>query len=567
MRPLLIALAITMVAGCASTQSRSALQEIKEARSQVDDALAALRQGNQERDSSNIRVVEDEMFAPPEPMLLNADKELPGGCEITYAPRFGMSIKAFGQYVTRTCGIPVLVTQDAMTATAGGGTHSQAGAALPAGPAPSPTSAFASAGIPLPAGISLPAPVTGGAPLQLSGGMGGDLVDVSYKGQLSGLLDAATARLGLSWRYRSGRITIFFTETRFYKVYALPKAQTIKSTTSSGSTMTAGVSTTGIGGGSTTSTGAGSDASTSSITTADEISIDPSKDVREAVQSLLTPGIGRMSFAPSTGTITVTDTPDRLQIVEDWVASENNFRTKFVLLNVELITVKLNNSNELGVDWNLAYKSIANQYGLGLVSSYNAASNAIAGSINVLEGSSRFSGSEAVIKALAQQGEIVNKRTPSTSTLNMKSVSVQLGTQTGYIQQASSTQTTDVGVTQSLTPGQVTAGFNMTLVPYIQPDNKTVLLSLAINMTDLIGLEKVDEKTPVQTPNLAKQIVNQEVKLKSGQTLVLSGLDTVTLQDTRSGVGRPWFFLFGGGKKTSREREVLVALVTPIVKE
>ncbi len=229
------------------------------------------------------------------------------------------------------------------------------------------------------------------------------------------------------------------------------------------------------------------------------------------------------------------------------------------------MTVKLSNSSELGVDWDLAYKNIANSYGIGLVSSFATSSEAVAGSINILDGNSRFSGSKAVIKALQQQGEIVNKRTPSTSTLNMKPVSVQLGTQTGYIQQSTSTVTSDVGVTSSLTPGQVTAGFNMTLVPFIQPDNKTVLLSLAINITDLIALENVGN-TDVQTPNLSKQILNQEVRIQSGQTLVLSGLDTVSLQDTRSGAGSPRLWIFGGGKKTSRDREVLIALVTPIVK-
>jgi type IVB pilus formation R64 PilN family outer membrane protein len=564
MRSLAVALAITLLAGCTSSATRQSLQEIQDAKAQVDGALAALRSGQQERDGGGIKIIDDQMYVPQEAVELKTEKLLPVGCKITFAPTAGATLQAFSQHVVKICGIPVRVTPDALTALSGGNTASSNNTAGSSG---SVASSFSAAGLPLPSSVSLPPPVSGVInSMPVASSAGNNLIDVRYSGDLAGLLDAVTARLGLSWRYQNGAIQVFYTETRFYKLYALPKAQTIKSTTSSGSSMTVGASATGVGGSTTTSSG-GTDSSTSSITTSDDISIDPSKDVREALQSLLTPQVGRMAFAPSTGTITVTDTPERLQIIEDWVTAENNFRTKFVLLNVELITVKLTNSSELGVDWNLAYQNIAKNYGLGLASSFATATEAVAGSINILESSSRFSGSQAVIKALQQQGEIVNKRTPSTSTLNMKPVSVQLGTQTGYIMQSSATSTADVGVTSSLTPGQVTAGFNMTLMPFIQPDNKTVLLSLAINITDLIELERKEVgQTAVETPNLSKQILNQEVRIQSGQTLVLSGLDTVSLQDTRAGVGSSRFFLFGGGKKTSRDREVLIALVTPIVK-
>ncbi|CAD7741218.1 hypothetical protein LMG31884_47430 (plasmid) [Xanthomonas hydrangeae] len=565
MRSLVIALAVTLLAGCAASPTRHSLQEIQDAKTQVDGALAAMRSGQQERDDGGVKIIADQMYVPPEAVELRAEKLLPGNCKITFAPTAGATLQAFSQHVVKICGIPVRVLPDALASLSGSNGSFNNSATDPSSGAASSISA---AGLPLPSNIALPPPVTGAVnAMPVAKTTGNNLIDVRYSGDLAGLLDAVTARLGLSWRYRNGAIQVFYTETRFYKLYALPKAQTIKSTTSSGSSMTVGASAAGLGNTSTNSSGSGTDSSTSSITTSDDISIDPTKDVREAVQSLLTPNVGRMAFAPSTGTITVSDTPERLQIIEDWVAAENNFRTKFVLLNVELITVKLTNSSELGVDWNLAYQNIAKNYGLGLASSFATATEAAAGSINILEGNSRFSGSTAVIKALQQQGEIVNKRTPSTSTLNMKPVSVQLGTQTGYIMQSSATSTADVGVTSSITPGQVTAGFNMTLMPFIQPDNKTVLLSLAINITDLIELERKEVgDTAVETPNLSKQILNQEVRIQSGQTLVLSGLDTINVQDTRSGVGSPRFFLFGGGKKTSRDREVLIALVTPIVK-
>lgn len=563
MRALFIAFAVTLLAGCSTPATRQSMQEITDAKGQVEEALAAIRSGQQEREAGTLRVIDDQMFVPPEAVEINAEKLIPVSCNITFAPSSGVTLQAFSQHVTKICGIPVRVTSDAMTAI--NGTSSQPGASL----APSSAaSSMSAAGIPPPAGVSWPAPVAGGTvnSMPVATATGGQ-IDVRYAGELPGLLDAVTARLGLSWRYRNGAISVFYTETRFYTLYALPKAQTIKSTTNSGSTMTAGATGTGIGSATSSSSG-GQDASTSSITTADEISIDPTKDVREALATLLTPGVGRVAFSPSSGSITVTDTPEQLDTIEQWVVEQNKFRTKFVLLNVELITVKLSNSSELGIDWDLAYKNIANNYGLGLVSSFATATEAVSGSINILEGNSRFSGSSAVIKALQQQGEVINKRTPSTSTLNMKPVSVQLGTQVGYILQSQSTVTADVGVTSSISPGQVTAGFNMTLVPFIQPDNKTVLLSLAINITDLIELQrKTVGDTNIETPNLSKQILNQEVRLQSGQTLVLSGLDTVSLQDTRSGTGSPRFFLFGGGKKTSRSREVLVALVTPIVKK
>ncbi len=299
MRPLLVALAISLLAGCASAPTRSSMQEIKDAREQVDSALAALRSGQQDRTPDGVRIIEDQLYVPPDAVDLNAEKLIPASCPITYAPSMGVTLQAFSQRVTKTCGIPVRITPDAVAASSGNGTGAAGAASAGPGNATTVASAMTGAGIPLPAGVSLPPPVAGGVvnsmPVQISSE--NSLIDVRYSGELAGLMDIVTSRLGLSWRYRNGTITVFYTETKFYKIFALPKAQSIRSTTNSGSSMTAGVSSSGIGGATTTSS-AGADASTSCITTSDDISIDPMKDVREGVQSLLTPGVGRMASPP-----------------------------------------------------------------------------------------------------------------------------------------------------------------------------------------------------------------------------------------------------------------------------
>ncbi|MGX9960642.1 PilN family type IVB pilus formation outer membrane protein [Xanthomonas euvesicatoria] len=555
MRMFLAALAVTALAGC-STMKQQQDTAFSDANAAVDGAFTSIRNGGPVGDGP-VRVLNNETYVPSAVTPAVADKLLPVSCSIRYAPKGGASWDSFAREVTNLCNVPVRITSDAYAAIRGEAGAAQVGASgAPALPA-----------LPESPGMGMPAAVSSGFSSMGFGTPRSDKIEIDYKGDLKGLLDAATARFGLSWRYRGGAVVVYHLDTRIYKLFNIPSATKMESVTTTGSNVASGSQQGGAsgGGGSGGSMSGGSATSMASSTTT--ISTDAQKDIQDTIKNMLTPSVGRMTFAPSTGTLVVTDTPENLDAIEAYVSNENKFRTTLVLLNVELISMTVSDSNQVGINWNAIYQSLSREYGIGLVSSFSTDSDAISGSINILEGSSRFSGSQLIVNALAKQGNILTRRNPSTSTLNMKPVAVQIANQEYYVDQVTSNQTADVGTSTSASQSSVTAGFNMNMIPYVLPDNQTILLQLTLNISDLLAIQSKEiGDITLESPRLNYQVLNQEVRMQSGETLVLAGLESVSMTSDKSGTGSPRFWLFGGGHSASKKREVLVALITPIVR-
>jgi type IVB pilus formation R64 PilN family outer membrane protein len=170
-----------------------------------------------------------------------------------------------------------------------------------------------------------------------------------------------------------------------------------------------------------------------------------------------------------------------------------------------------------------------------------------------------------MISALSSQGKVRRKTSASITTLNNQPVPVQVATQQGYLASVSTTNTANVGSQTSLVPGTVTTGFNMTLLPHLL-DNGTVLLQFYTNISSLLQLQTVQSGgQQIQTPNVDTRNFLQRVSMKSGETLVLSGYEGTDDNLAQQGVGKPTNYLLGGGYDGTRQREVIVILITPIM--
>ncbi|HBO9594643.1 TPA: PilN family type IVB pilus formation outer membrane protein, partial [Pseudomonas aeruginosa] len=303
----------------------------------------------------------------------------------------------------------------------------------------------------------------------------------------------------------------------------------------------------------------------SSQSTGVTINTDITKDIGNSVQSMLTPGVGRMSMSSSTGTMTVTDTPEVLARVGDFLNGENSNITKQVLLNVKVLSVTLTDKDDLGIDWNLVYTAVNGKWGIGWKNVTQADAAAVQGSVSILDTSSQWAGSNLLVKALAQQGRVSTITSPSVTTLNLQPVPVQVARQTSYLASIQTTNTADVGSTTSLTPGTVTSGFNMNLLPYVMP-GKELLLRYSINLSALKQIRQVSSgDNTIEIPEVDNRIFSQMVKLRSGETLVLSGFEQSVDNGSKAGVGSASNWLMGGSLKRDNSKDVIVVLITPIV--
>jgi len=93
-----------------------------------------------------------------------------------------------------------------------------------------------------------------------------------------------------------------------------------------------------------------------------------------------------------------------------------------------------------------------------------------------------------------------------------------------------------------------------------------LLLSDWTNRRALKQIGKVSRgDNTIEIPEVDNRIFSQMVKLRSGETLVLSGFEQSVDNGSKAGVGSASNWLMGGSLKRDNSKDVIVVLITPIV--
>ncbi|EAW9501062.1 PilN family type IVB pilus formation outer membrane protein [Salmonella enterica] len=393
----------------------------------------------------------------------------------------------------------------------------------------------------------------GGQGMSIASGTGTSLPELNVSG-LSSLLETVSGRMGISWRYENGRITLYYLETRIFPVTYMDSQISYNAKVISG-TMSSNGSSGGSGSGSSSLSG---DASNTQTTTVD-MKAALYADVKSAVSTMLTPGVGRMFM--STGFITVTDNPQVLDIVESFVKKRNAEMKRQVVLNVEILSIKKFSQEQVGIDWNAVFND--SHLGLSLTSAFTgAADNVVTGGVSIVDG--KLTGSKAFMKALSQQGKVSVITQHSAITKNLTLVPMQVANQKGFVEGVTTESTANVGTSTSLNTATITTGFNMTLLPFIQPDSQMLQLLFSMSISDKPIITTYESGgSKAQLPDVDLKTINQTVDLKSGQTVILSGFQQVNHKSDKQGVGSPSFFGLGGGMNGENDKTLMVVLITP----
>ena len=559
-----VALSLTV-----SLASACAVQRVNESASRAESDAATASQysrflRNQQQEPTRDTVVfSDKPWVSKQPMVAKRGLPLTMDCDITYRPSYNVGIAEVARYITSECGVPVIVAPDAIDPSVL--SSSNQGSSGPTAPpvltAPDNLSSF------------MPAGVIGNMPnnvrsTNMTGLSTPSTFPVKYSGKLSGLLNQVTAQLGLAWNYssddRSVRITYFDTKT--FDVWAFGDDQVIESTVKSGLLTSTGSGSSGGGGGSSSTGASGESGSNQSTTVTIKTSL--IGDIEKNVEAMLSQQpAGRMFLSRSTGTLTISDRPEILSNVSKYLNSINRSITRQVLFNVKVFEVTLSDKDQTGLDWTAVYTNLSNKWGFSLKNaSTGIGANAVSGSLSILDTSkSPWAGSNLIIKALSEQGRISNVRSPSVTTLNLQPAPIQIGNVQSYIASSSTTTTASVGSSTSLTPATITSGFNMMLLPRII-DQDNLLLMITLSMSSKPTFTPFTSNgSSVQTADYDTKNLSPKVKLRSGQTLVLTGFEENSENATKSGVGDPGFFGLGGSRIRSTDHSVLVVLITPVV--
>ncbi|HGA5967905.1 TPA: PilN family type IVB pilus formation outer membrane protein [Salmonella enterica subsp. enterica serovar Java] len=474
-------------------------------------------------------------------------------CSITISSRDGLTLPEISERITRICGVRVILSPEVMTT--GHGVASAGGTRRISGTLPVPDD---NGRIPLDQlGATGGGPQAAAAPVTLNG--------LRWQGPLAGLLDSVAARTGLSWRTEQGAVVFYLTETRTFQFTFLNTRVNSNASVSSGSTSSMGAS--GGGGGGDNSVSGDSSSSQKTTTLQDR---DAYEDIRKTMETILTPEKGRYWLSESTGGLTVTDTPQVLETVARYVDEQNREMNRQVQLSVKVLSVSNTRNEQFGIDWSLIYKSLY-QAGATLNHAGGEIAGATSAGVSVLDTATghaaRFSGSSLLIKALSEQGNVSVVTAQDSTVTNLTPVPIQMADQAVYVAQSATTTTTDVGATTTLTPGMITTGFNMTLLPLIQQTGN-VQLQVNFNLSDpptIRSFTSKDGNSYIEMPWTKLRSLSQKVNLRAGQSLVLTGFSQDNTSVKKSGTFTPGNFLFGGRRNGEHGRSTLVIIITPVV--
>lgn len=374
-----------------------------------------------------------------------------------------------------------------------------------------------------------------------------------WQGRLSDLLDQVADAFGSDWSY-DGRMIRFNSEvTRTFMLHAL--ATTFSNTGAIES-------------------GAGDDSgSLPELDLNSDTPVGIWAEIEEAVESIIGRA-GQVAFSPSTGTITVTGSPEILRRVERYLQQQNSMRLRRIAIAIKVLNVTLSNEFSFEADLQGMISEVINQTtglraeslgadGLSLIlrrnkpgtTGFTAADSedAFLSGLELSEDIDRIS--------IAHSGSVV--------TLSDMPAPLQVGRQIAYLERISSSGDANSGQL-SLEPGTVNEGLTMIAVPRIVEKDR-VLLRLNVAITDAIEPFATfgqggangggqNDALLIQLPEIETTGFLQNAVLHSGEMMVLAGFERK--QDSLDDRGAPGGLWTGGSRATNRSRNMTVLMIT-----
>lgn len=548
-------LATTALAGCVSNAVEN---DVRSTASQSTDLISQAR-NVVPADKSQVKV-NNTAYVGSKTVRNDQGDPLPSKFEkstgITFARAAPFELREIAAKITEITRIPVV-----LAASAPAGTSQQS--AQPA------TSADASTPAALPAGLPNNGPVPAGFPLEQAlaeiqatspavpqgarsggsitssgSGISETKMPINYSGSLSGLLDMVGAHFNVAWKYEKGRIIIDSTVTRSFDVPALA--------TVTGLNFNLGSSGDGANGGK----------------AKNEANVDFFAELDAGIKALV--GEGSYSINKVGGVVTVTANPATVDRVQTYITAINERTSEQVNLDIKVYSVTMRDSEDLNFNLTAALKE-ATKYGLGLAG--NGTSSAITGggslSWALLQEDSKWSGSKATLQALSQRGDVSEVTSAVVQAINGQPVPFQVGLEREYIPKITREEDSDGNVSISNETAEISSGFGLQMVPRIER-NGDILLQYGIDISQLVGAQDGFDTREIggetlQLKRVAKRNFLQQARIPHQTTLVLAGFEQTKSTTSKSGIGHPNFSLFGGGRSSSKEKEILVIMITPTI--
>ena len=272
------------------------------------------------------------------------------------------------------------------------------------------------------------------------------------------------------------------------------------------------------------------------------------------------------------GIVYVKDKPSNVFVVAKWVKKIRKNLAEAVWLKVQILDVTLNNSTQVGINWNAVFNSAfkANPAGLSAVTiGANLASGAgIASGAPSIEFANSAGTNSAILQALKTQGTVDILSEPTLIVPNGETGVINSSSISNYIQTVENIST---GLTSSQTYpviAQVSAGLSTAFTPHI--NKKKGMITVVINFLDnnITGYNDFTVSgTNFDEPIIQSKTLSDIIRVRNNHTVIMGGIITTNKNKQNYGIPLlsdiPVLGLLFDGVNNTYEKDDLIMMITP----
>ncbi len=375
-----------------------------------------------------------------------------------------------------------------------------------------------------------------------------DTMMVSYQGPLSSFLDEVSSRFGVWWKYENKDIYFYKFITKTFVIYSLPTKPS----------MNVNIGGSASGGG-----------ASSAISLTSSIDVEMWAQFEATITSMISEG-AKLTVSPADGTITLTATPNDIKLVAKYINEQNVRLSRQVAISVKIMQVTVGDSDKYGLDLKATFNDGVSS--IGITGTQGISSEDLSSSLTWGIIKNNWS-ADAIMQAISEKNRSSLITSGTITTLNNKPAPIQVTQKQNYISEMTKTNNGTDGTNYdiSVTTEEIETGFTLDVLPRILEHGR-MLVMFNMTLSDLLSLEKVsfgndDENQYIQNPIIESRAFTQEVALASGESLILTGYEKVSSETDKTGTGSADNSLLGGSASASKDRNILVIILTPVVLE
>lgn len=307
-----------------------------------------------------------------------------------------------------------------------------------------------------------------------------------------------------------------------------------------------------------------------SVSTTTKTAFKPSAGLIASVKTFTSKGVEPI-LNESTGTMTVTDTPDAIEAITAFLETENRLMTRQVVFDVKVVRYTDTNDGQSGLDWSLMYNQISALSG-GKFALTSPASAVISGTgglgitatPNSSGRTSRFDSSQLFIQALNVSGKVAIVRNTTLSTLNRRPAMQAFNKTFDYVNETTASAT-QAGVATGQKTKTENAGRVIFLTPAIVNDRQaSVDLSIKESVLNPFKTNTIGSGQSQQTVQLLDKdtdVARETIIMSDGETHI-TAITTATTNANERSLDKNISGALGGLVQGQRSDEHYFLLVT-----